>query len=137
MYSRIMVPVDLAHADKLDKALDIAARLAKAEGATLIYTGVGTTAPSTVAHNPEEYARKLETFAKEQGDARGLAAESHSMRAHDVSVELADLLIRASEDVQADLVVMASHVPGVADHVFHSNAGHVAAHAPVSVFVVR
>ena len=32
---------------------------------------------------------------------------------------------------------MASHRPGAGEYVFGSNAGHVAQHAPVSVFVVR
>jgi hypothetical protein len=32
---------------------------------------------------------------------------------------------------------MASHVPGFKDCVFSSNAGHLASHAPMSVYVVR
>jgi hypothetical protein len=32
---------------------------------------------------------------------------------------------------------MASHVPGIQEHVFESNAGKVSLHADVSVFVVR
>jgi hypothetical protein len=32
---------------------------------------------------------------------------------------------------------MASHVPGLPEHIFASNAGAVASHAGMSVFVVR
>ena len=137
MYTRIMVPVDLAHVDKLSKALETAAKIAKGDSATIVYAGVGTTAPSAVAHTPEEFAAKLDAFVAEQRAAHGITAEAHAMRSHDVAIDLADKLIEAARELRADLVVMASHVPGAGDHVFHSNAGHVAAHAPVSVFIVR
>jgi nucleotide-binding universal stress UspA family protein len=137
MYRRILVPVDLAHLDKLDKALDTAAKIAAGDGATIIYTGVTTSEPSAVAHSPQEFAAKLDAFAAEEGGRRGVTAEAHAMRSHDPAVDLADRLLDAVKETRADLVVMASHVPGVKDHIFHSNSGHVSAHAPVSVFVVR
>ncbi len=71
MYTRILVPVDLAHADRLSKALDTAAKIAKGDGATLIYTGVTGSEPSAVAHNPEEYARKFRRSRRSGGRARG------------------------------------------------------------------
>ena len=137
MYRRILVPVDLAHLDRLTKALDTAAHVAAEDGATLIYTGITTSEPSSVAHNPEEYARKLEAFAAEQASRHGVGGEAHVMRSHDPTIDLADRLLDAVEETRADLVVMASHIPGLKEHIFHSNAGHVASHAPVSVFVVR
>ena len=39
--------------------------------------------------------------------------------------------------LRIDLIVMASHVPGVAEYVFASNAGYLASHADLSVLVVR
>lgn len=137
MYSRILVPVDLEHVDKLSKALDTAGNLAAPDGATLIYTGVTTTTPSATAHTPAEYSRKLEAFAQEQGQRHGVPAEAHTIVSHDPAIDLADKLIEAVKETQADCVIMASHVPGVADHMFHSNAGHVGSYAPASVFIVR
>ena len=137
MHNRILVPVDLAHLDKLTKALDVAATLAKAEGATLIYTGVTGVQPSSVARSPEEYDKKLKAFAEEQSVAHGVPAEAHMIKSHDVSIELNKLLTEAVKDVGADLVVMASHVPGVGDHMFHSHGGQVASDSPVSVYLVR
>ena len=46
MYSRILVPVDLGHADKLDKALDLAGQTAKEHDATVIYVGVVDAVPT-------------------------------------------------------------------------------------------
>jgi len=43
----------------------------------------------------------------------------------------------AAKEAGCDLVVMASHVPGFREHILSSNAGYVASHAPISVFVVR
>ena len=46
-------------------------------------------------------------------------------------------LRKAIEEVGADLVVMATHIPGAAEHLFASHGGSVAAHAKISVFLVR
>jgi nucleotide-binding universal stress UspA family protein len=137
MYKRIMVPVDLAHADKLGRALDIAADLAKANGATLIYTGVGSSLPGSIAHSPKEFADKLQNFADLQRGAHGVPVEAHSIISHDPAVDLDKRLIAAAKETKADLVVMASHIPGLADHWFHGHAAYVAQNAPMSVFVVR
>ena len=137
MYNRIMVPVDLAHADHLTRALEIAALLAKPENATIVYTGVSAETPGSVSHNPEEFSSKLQAFADTQANGHGLPTEAHAVLSHDPAVDLGNDLIKAAKDTGADLVVMASHIPGVADHWFHGNAAHVAQFAPISVFVVR
>lgn len=137
MYKRIMVPVDLAHAEKLSRALDVAARLGGLEGATLVYTGVASEAPGAVAHNPKEFNDKLQAYADQQRAAHGLAVEAHAVTSHDPAVDLNEKLVAAADEVNADLIVMASHVPGVADHWFHGHAAYVAQNAPISVFVVR
>lgn len=137
MYSKIMVPVDLAHVERLEKALATAADLARHYDIPVCYAGVTGEAPSSIAHNPAEYADKLAQFAQGQAARHGLQAEAVARVDHDPAVELADALIKAAADANSDLVVMASHMPGFPDHFFSSNAGAVAAHAPVSVFVVR
>lgn len=137
MYSRIMVPVDLAHADKMTRAFDAAAILAKPRNATIVYTGVVAETPGSIAHNPKEFADKLQAFAEEQRGARGLPAEAHAVTSHDPSVDLNEKLVEAAKEVGADLIVMASHVPGVADHWFHGHGPYVAQNAPMSVFLVR
>lgn len=137
MFGRIMVPVDLTHADKLTRALEVAGSLARAEDATLIYAAVGASVPGALSHNPEEFSDRLGTFAKAQADNHGQPVEHLAVIAHDPAVELRDKLVEAATQCEADLIVMASHVPGLADHWLHGNAAHVAQHAPISVFVVR
>jgi len=137
MYHRIMVPVDLAHLDRLTKALATAADMAKHYDAPVCFVGVTPELPTEVAHTPEEYNRKLKDFGAEQADKHDIKVAIATYVSHDPSVDLHDKLIDAIGETRSDLVVMASHIPGFPEHIFSSNAGAVASHAEVSVFVVR
>jgi nucleotide-binding universal stress UspA family protein len=46
-------------------------------------------------------------------------------------------LLSAINDAGADLVVMASHVPGLTEYVWPSHGGKIASHSTASVFVIR
>lgn len=139
MYSKILVPVNLAHTEKMTKALDTAIDIAKHYQATLFYVTVTNTTPSDAAHNPEELAEKLAAFASEQGQPHGLETQSKVIKSADTAVELDKKLVEAIKDSGADLVVMASHSPGIGDklHFIHSNGANIVKHSDISVFVVR
>jgi len=137
MYSNIMIPVDLAHADKLDKALATAADLGKHYGASLHIAGVTGTAPSAVATNPDDFAVHLRDFAKEQSQRYGVTFEATAVTTPDPATDVDDALRHLIEQQGTDLVVMASHVPGFADYVFASRAGFLASHTSITVMVVR
>lgn len=139
MYRKILVPVDLAHTDKLVKALDTAIDMAKHYNATLCYVTVTNSAPGTAAHNPKELATRLREFAEEQGESHGISTDSLVMESADTAVELDDKLLEAIEETHADLVVMTSHPPGIGDrlHILHSNGANIVKHSSISVFVVR
>jgi nucleotide-binding universal stress UspA family protein len=138
MYKKLMIPVDLAHTDRLEKALTTAADLSKQYGIPVCYTALTASTPTSVAHTPDEFARKLEAFAQAESERLGLQRpESHVIVDPDPVADLGKKLIKAAHDQRCDVVVMASHVPGIQDHIFESNAGKVAMHADVSVFVIR
>jgi len=139
MFTRIMVPVDLEHAEKLEPSLRAAADLAKVHDAEIIFVAVSGKVPNRVAPSPEKFAAELDMFAREQGDRLGVKASALAKSSVDPAVELDDKLLEAIDETAADLVVMASHVPGVADrlHLISSNAAWIVKHADVSVFVVR
>lgn len=139
MYRRIMVPVDLAHVDKLEKALSTAADLARHYEAELYYVAVTGKVPNRVAPSPEQFAAELNHFAAQKSSELGLDVRAKAISSVDVTVELDDTLIAAAQELDADLVVMASHIPGVPDrlHLVGSNAAYVVRHCDVSVFVVR
>lgn len=137
MFSKIMMPVDLDHQDSLGRALDCAADLAVHYGAGLVYVGVTTALPGAPGHEAEDYAAKLAGFADAQAQAHGIAVFSHVLICQDPTTELDAALLKAVGETGADLVVMASHVPTRTDYVWPSNGGKLAAHAKVSVLVVR
>lgn len=137
MYKSIMIPVDLEHTDKLEKALATGADLGKLYQAKLHVVGVTHAAPGAVAHNPSEYAQKLEAFAADQTAKHGIELGVKAMVSHDPTVDLDDTLKQAASEIGADLVVMASHIPGFFDYIIASRAGYLASHTSLSVFVVR
>lgn len=137
MFQRIMVPVDLAHVSRLHKALKCAADLAKLYRIPVTYVGVTTALPGKIAHTPEEFIERLSAFSAEQGKAEGIDTGFHAILSHDPAIDLDPALIKAAGEVEADLIVMASHIPNLMDYVWPSNGGTIASHAKVSVFVVR
>ena len=137
MTKSIMVPVDLAHKQALQKSIDIAGNLAKADKASLTLVGLTDSPPSEVAHNPKEYDEKLQEFAAEVSRNIGHPVSAQSIVDVDVPADLGVVLIKAAENMGADLIVMASHEPGILEYFLSSNAGYVASHAQCSVYVVR
>ena len=137
MFSTIVSPVDLAHAENLKKGLDVAVDLAKHYDASLTLLGVTSSAPGEVAHNPEEYAEKLSVFAKSLGDGTGVDVQTRVIMSNDPAVELESRLRDAAGDMNADLVVMSSHKPGLLEYIVSAHAVTFASHTERSVFIVR
>lgn len=137
MFSKIMVPVDLAHQDKLTRSLDCAADLARHYGIPVVFAGVTGTVPGVTGHTPEEFSRTLAEFAAAQGERSGIEAGHHAIVSHDPRVELDAKLVQAAEDLGADLIVMEGHIPNALDHFLPSDGGTVAKLAKATVMVVR
>lgn len=137
MFKRILAPVDLAHLDKLERALKVTAEEAKLHGAAVTYVSVSAAAPSALAHTPEEFKTRLGAFADQQAKTHGINADAHAIISHDPATDIDDALLKAIRDTGADLVIMASHTPGLADYFWPSNGGKVAGHTGASVFIVR
>lgn len=137
MYRKMLVPVDLAHLDSLERALKVASDLGKHYETEICYLSVTQSAPSSVAKSPEEYEEKLEAFAKEQAKTHGRPVSVKVIRSADPAVELDDKLIHAIDDLGADLVVMGTHHHGKHDIIMPSNGSHVAKETDASIFLVR
>ena len=132
-----MAPVDLAHIEKLTRALQCTADLARQYGIPVTYVSVTSSAPTSIAHNPQEFDAKLAAFAKGEADKHGIETAGHMVVAHDPSIDVDGALRHAIDETGADLVVMQSHVPGLVDYIWPSNGGKIEGHAKVSVMVVR
>lgn len=137
MFKRIMAPVDLTHLGVLERALSVAAEEARHHGIPVTYVTVTANTPGPLGHTPEEKQAKLDAFVAAEAEKRGVEASAHLVVAHDPRADMDDILIQAAKDVGADLVIMASHKPNVADYFWPSNGGSVAGHSDLSVFIVR
>ncbi len=139
MFERIMVPVVLDHVDRMERTLKAAADLAERYEASVTYVAVSGKVPNAVAKTPEKFAAELDMFAREQGSQAGISTDALTITSNDPAAELEHRLLEAVETTGADLVVMGSHPPGVADalHLIGSHAAWLVRHADVSVFVVR
>lgn len=137
MYKRIAVPIDLSRAEELEKAIRTAVLLAGATGAELHLISVTGLAPGEVAHDPVEFEEKLREFAGAMAREHGAAFATHVITSNDPSPELDQRLDAWCHEHDVDLIVVASHVPGLREYLFSSNAGWLASHSDLSVFVVR
>ena len=138
MYSRILVPVDLDNEDTLAKALDLAGQTAKRDAAEVIYVDVVDSVPSTSARTEvERLSDRLKGFALDQASGRGIRTTGEITLRSDLHLNVGSDIIKVASEVDCDLIIMASRVPGFKEHIFSSNAGYVASHAPMSVLVVR
>ncbi|MFK7963602.1 MAG: universal stress protein [Burkholderiaceae bacterium] len=137
MFTNIMVPVDLAHVDSLDRTITIACDMAKVYSSSLHFVAVTGSGPGPAARNPEEFTEKLQALAAKWASQSGINIDAKTIVSNDVAVELDASLRHACDELGADLVIVGSHVPGFADYVVRSHGGSLASHAKVSVLVVR
>jgi nucleotide-binding universal stress UspA family protein len=137
MYNKIMVPVDLAHLGALEKSLQIAADMARHYDAEICYVSVTANTPGPVARTPDEYERKLKAFADEQAGRHGQPTSSRMLISHDPTADLEKILVKTADEIGADLVLMATHLPHKVDAIMPSHGDKVAKHTDVSVFLVR
>ncbi len=103
MHSRILVPVDLNNVNKLTKALDIAARTAKENDATVVYVGVVDAVPTTSARTEGERMKEhLDTFAADQAKAHGITTADQIVLRHDLHLHVGSEIINSAKETGCD-----------------------------------
>lgn len=138
MFKNIFVPIDIDEPTSWSKALPTAVGLAKSSNASLT---LGTVIPDWEATrdaqwSPPTYRKMLEVarFRVDKiADECGYALHNVIVGGGSVGGGILDLAERA----EADLIVLASHRPGLKDYLIGAHALHVVRHAKCSVFVVR
>lgn len=136
MFNTILVPIDIGHADSSNEIIKIAATNASSD-ARIVLLYVVEEIPKWVAVElPEDIQKKSLQSAIEQLDAIAAAT--------DITVEAEvrvghpyQTILDASKDLNAELIVIASHKPGLQDYLLGSTAAKVVRHAMCSVLVVR
>ncbi|HXK53206.1 MAG TPA: universal stress protein [Hyphomicrobiales bacterium] len=139
MLHSILVPVDVAQMKAGHAALDLAKSIKKTEGGKIHILHVIEPLPGYVATAiPAEVREKVSRETREELAA--LAVEQGLGDEVDVIVRHGPAsreILEAAREVHAELIVIASHDPGIADYLLGSVAARIVRHAHCSVLVVR
>ena len=136
MYKTILVPIDMAHIAEGKAILDVAAKQAD-PGAKIILLNVieeiptwaAAEIPSDIIERSRENVRsEIEGIAK----ASGMKMDTEIRSGH-----ASNTILEVANERGADLIIIASHRPGLQDYFLGSTASKVVRHAKCSVLVVR
>ncbi|KPA23265.1 Universal stress protein G [Shimia sp. SK013] len=137
MYTHIMVPVDLTLPPAIDRAAEVAGKIAQWQQAKITLMAVVGTGISAAPHDPEAVDKALEDARKRFDAYTTQPISKCTIDSHDVAAELDHDLTVAAEQLGVDLVVVGTHAPRVMDFLTTGHAGYLAKHAKMSVLVVR
>lgn len=131
--SRILVPVDMRHAEASQKAIETAIFFARPAGAEVFILTVANPLGTHMTEMPEAHKPDFEAFVAAEAARFGYPI-TPVFQSHESANEIIQKVIRQRG---VDFVVMATHHPRLADHLFGSHASQTALHADCSVLVVR
>lgn len=136
MYKTILVPIEMAHVAAGKANIDLAAQHA-AEGAKIILLNVVEDIPNWAAVElPADLLDKsLESSQAELkaiANAAGMKVQVIVRTGHSYNT-----ILEVAKEKNVDLIIIASHRPGLQDYFLGSTAAKVVRHANCSVLVVR
>ena len=134
MYKTILVPIDLSHPELGKKTMAIARKIG-GNRSRIVLLSVLEPIPGYVAaelpdgligRNLENARAELRSLAEEAG------VESDVRSGHPPVT-----ILETAKEIGADLIVIASHRPGLQDYFLGSTAARVVRHSSCAVFVDR
>lgn len=136
MYDTILVPIDLTDSSKTELMIGTARQLAN-PNALIVLTHVVEDIPAYIT---TELPRDV--LESRWEDARRGMDEVAASVGGRVEVEVrgghpANTILEVAEEKGAQVIVIASHRPGLQDYLIGSTAARVVRHARCSVFVLR
>ena len=139
MIGKIFTPVPVDSVNSHSKAVAMAVDIAKANGARIVLLHVEETMPGYIsAHLPDDFAKKA--MKTTMADLKPTAKKHDIDKEYEIVVRsgnpAAEILEFAGE-AGINMIVMASHDPGIADYLLGSVAARVVRHAHCSALVVR
>ena len=149
MVSKILVPIDLADMETMEKVLQTGIDQAKASGADLT---VMTVVPDIITGLDWRYAIRGETGGSQEYDAQDIVNEALE-RLNQIVAEktpsgmkvgtiarhgsVYEQVLNVAEELGVDQIVLGAHRPGLADFLLGPNTARIVRHAKCSVNVVR
>jgi nucleotide-binding universal stress UspA family protein len=136
MYKSILIPIDLANVERSQPMIEVARKLGD-EGSQIILLNVVEEVPTWIANElPEGILEKSSQSARSELKALAKAAVIK------VEVEIRSghpykTILHVADEAGTDLIIIASHKPGLQDYFLGSTAARVVRHAKCTVLVVR
>ena len=142
MYHKILLPVDLNEKASWERALPTAVTLCQTFGASLHVVTVlpDFKMPMVDAYFPKNFSQKAHDAVQEAQHTFIREHVPESIQTQSVIVDGSpwEAIIKAGRQLDADLIVMASHNKRkFVDYVLGPNAEHVVHHSKISVMIVR
>lgn len=136
MYSKILVPIDLSDVGHGKEIFGIAEKLLEPGGTITVLNVVEDIPGYVAAELPDAVVKDLST------NARTALEEATYGAGGNVKLEVrrgspASAIVAAAEQLEVDLIIIASHSPGLADYFLGSTASRVVRHAKCPVLVDR
>lgn len=136
MYKTILVPIDMGHVVEGKSIIDIAIDHAD-ENTKIILLNVVEEIPNWAAINlPPDIIDKSLDEARD-GLKAIATASGRKMDAEIRTGHSYNTILDVAEEKDVDLIIVASHRPGLQDYFLGSTAAKVVRHAKCSVLVVR
>jgi len=140
MYKNILIPLDINDPDNAEAALAHGAFLAKTSGAQLHLAHVRLQLPRTYArYLPEGWDTQdkadCQKWLAQQAELLDLPRQQISLHLRQGSI--AQQISELSEELDADIIIIGSHMPSIGSRILGSNASATVRDAQVSVLVVR
>ena len=138
MYTSIVIAAALFNEGATTRAALKKAQTLLDDGGKITLVHVIDEVPGYVAAAiPKEHMTARRNEVEEQLAA--IAAEAAGLDVHTVIREgqPSASILGAAQEIGADLIMIASHKPGLSDYFIGSTAARIVRHAPVSVLVTR
>ncbi len=136
MYKTILVPIDIANMDKGKAMINVASEYG-GKGAQIILLNVIEEVPEwAAAELPGGFLEKSRQTSIDEMNA--IAETSHIEMGIEVRAGHAyRTILEVAREKAVDLIIIASHRPGLQDYFLGSTAAKVVRHANCSVLIVR
>ncbi len=136
MYKTILVPIDLSHKIEGKSNINLAVQHAAEDAKITLLTVVEEIPTWAAAQLPagilEESFESTQTELKAIANASGIKMDTEVRAGHSYNT-----ILDVAKEKDVDLIIIASHRPGLQDYFLGSTAAKVVRHATCSVLVVR
>lgn len=136
MFKNILIPIDIAHAGESKSVIDIAVANSNEDTQVILLNVVEEIPRWAAVELPAHIQDKSLQVSQDELNAVAQAASIKT----EVDVRVGHpyhTILEVAEEKQVDLIIIASHQPGLQDYLLGSTAAKVVRHANCSVMVIR